>query len=88
MESKGKVEVEDMLAMMEVLSLCDTNGDDRLSLAEAKICEVCLGHTNTNKIKDWDLVQKAALAINIKILGLVTPMLTKVDNLDIPSKQD
>ena len=34
--------VEDTLAMMEVLSLCDTNGDDRLSLVEARICEVCL----------------------------------------------
>ena len=32
--------VEDRLAMMEVLGLCDTNGDDRLSLVEARICEV------------------------------------------------
>ena len=31
-------EVEDRLAMMKVLGLCDTNGDDRLSLAEARIC--------------------------------------------------
>ena len=69
MVRNGKVEVEDKLAMMEVLSLCDTNGDDRLSLDEAKICEVCLGHTNTNKTKDWALVQEAALAINIKILS-------------------
>jgi hypothetical protein len=38
----GNVEVEDKLAMMEVLSLCDTNGDDRLSLAEATICEIFL----------------------------------------------
>ena len=52
MESNGKTEVEDMLAMMEVLSLCDTNGDDKLSLAEAKICEVCLGLTNS-KIYFW-----------------------------------
>ena len=34
--------VEDTLAMMEVLGLCDTNGDDRLSLVEARVCEVCL----------------------------------------------
>ena len=46
----GNVEVEDKLAMMEVLSLCDTNGDDRLSLAEAKICEVCLGLTNIKNL--------------------------------------
>merc|ERR1719495_1200440 len=69
-ESKGKVEVEDMLAMMEVLSLCDTNGDNKLSLAEAKICETqeCdkLGITNCpdeSELNDLDLDKDGFLSV-------------------------
>merc|ERR1719382_2369851 len=66
----GNVEVEDKLAMMEVLSLCDTNGDDRLSLAEAKICETLycekLWITNCpdeNELNDLDLDKDGFLTI-------------------------
>merc|ERR1719278_652891 len=66
----GNVEVEDKLAMLEVLSLCDTNGDDRLSLAEAKICETLycekLGITNCpdeNELNDLDLDKDGFLTV-------------------------
>ena len=52
--------------MMEVLSLCDTNGDDRLSLVEARICEVCL---DTEQIlKDAKVVLGVEFFQNLPIL--------------------